>query len=1067
MNIMANVSTNIIRDQDRDINYIVTPNTKEVFYDIFKNENKAQKSYTLVGNYGTGKSSFLWAIKKNLQNQKHFFVSEEDELLNQQFEFVEIIGENQPLEKSFVKALGNKQDIQSALQQKWEECKSKNASLVIFIDEFGKHLEYFANNEGFEELYILQKIAEWVNDSKKDIYFVITLHQDFLSYSSGLSKRNQQEWEKIKGRFIELAFNEPIEQLIYFASEELKKISLPNNAKENYKRLNDLIINSNLTHSNDFLNKKDITLFPLDGLSTHLLVNSLQRYGQNERSLFTFLNNKSKFSVESHNGFYNVADVYDYLVNQLSTFIASPYNPHRAQWATTQKVLERAELTFNQSQYKIAEEVIKLIGLSNIFARQGGLLDREFIEKYLTNTKGFNANEVLDKLFSSGLIRFYNHANRINFLDGTDIDLEFELLNISKELNKSVQIGKELLRLVDLPIVLAKKYSFQRGSNRFFEFKILSDLSEITNGLRKGIDGNIYIVLDDIPIEELEKKSIEYSNCLFVLHSEVTEIKEDLYTVLKYEKLLEKFKDDKNAVKLINSEKHYQILKLKDILLEHIYEKNNSWINNGEKLSIKNKNELNHTLSNISEQNFSKTPFFRNELINKEFISTPIKTARKRLLREVLNNEAKENLGFPENKFPAEKSIYLSLLKATGVHQYDESLKYYKLDAPIKNSSFNDLWLASEEFIETALLSKQKISKLNQKLLSPPYKLKKGFVNFWVPIFLIAKKEEFALFHAKTGFIPFLSEDTISLIIKKPEDFLIKAYDVSGLKLNLLEGYKELVNISNDKDNGTRSTFISIYANFLRFYRSLNEYSKKTNSLSPQTLRLREAIKDSKDPEEALFINFPIALGFDHTSFSKNEKTLLEYTNHIQSAIEELKNAYPNILDKIEKVICSSYSLKEMPFNDYKPKIQDILNSIDPIFLSQEQSNFYKRMISPLDERDSWLKSVADVAIGKPINKMIDDEVPILIKNLRERITGLIKASEIQSFNESSQNQKLISLRLFDPNGSFTDQKVIIKQNQNKELKNIINKLQSELINLTADDKKEVLVRILSEEFSI
>ena len=75
-------------------------------------------------------------------------------------------------------------------------------------------------------------------------------------------------------------------------------------------------------------------------------------------------------------------------------------------------------------------------------------------------------------------------------------------------------------------------------------------------------------------------------------------------------------------------------------------------------------------------------------------------------------------------------------------------------------------------------------------------------------MFLIAKKEDYALFHKDGGFIPFLSEDTIDLIHKKPQDFFIKTYDVSGLKINLLEGYKEIVQIGDSKA-GTKTTFLN------------------------------------------------------------------------------------------------------------------------------------------------------------------------------------------------------------------------------------------------------------------
>jgi len=38
------------------------------------------------------------------------------------------------------------------------------------------------------------------------------------SYAYSLSKTQQQEWTKVKGRFREITFNEPVEQLLFLAN---------------------------------------------------------------------------------------------------------------------------------------------------------------------------------------------------------------------------------------------------------------------------------------------------------------------------------------------------------------------------------------------------------------------------------------------------------------------------------------------------------------------------------------------------------------------------------------------------------------------------------------------------------------------------------------------------------------------------------------------------------------------------------------------------------------------------------------------------------------------------------
>ena len=66
-------STNIIRDSAREINYIPTPNANRVVNQIANDFKKGIRSFNIIGSYGTGKSSFLWAMQQSLQGNKRFF----------------------------------------------------------------------------------------------------------------------------------------------------------------------------------------------------------------------------------------------------------------------------------------------------------------------------------------------------------------------------------------------------------------------------------------------------------------------------------------------------------------------------------------------------------------------------------------------------------------------------------------------------------------------------------------------------------------------------------------------------------------------------------------------------------------------------------------------------------------------------------------------------------------------------------------------------------------------------------------------------------------------------------
>lgn len=1065
-----NISTNILRDQSKELNYVVTPNTTKIFERIFSNENNSNKSFTLIGNYGTGKSTFLWALEKNLISEEFFFST----MLNKKYksyQFLKILGDATSLTYAFQKVLGLNNDATSReildeLEKRRKAAEKKQLGYVILIDEFGKFLEYINKNKVSSDLYLLQLVSEWVNDADKNTYFIITLHQNFISYSSALDLIDKQEWEKIKGRFVELLFNEPVEQLLFFASNQLDKIDIPKDLKKDFGKLNESILKSNLVNfsktNSSGLSEK---LFPLDWLSANILVQALQRYGQNERSLFTFLNDFNNTEKDERKEFFSVSRVYDYLINTLSSDIQNYNNPHRPQWLSSMRSLERAELNFSDD-YSIASEIIKTTCLVNIFGKTGGRFDKTFAAHYIERTTKFKldlVNKAVDKLEKNGIIRFYKHSNKFNFLEGTDIDIEQELTNITKEIAANFSIAEELGKLITFPVENAKRHSFITGTPRYFEYRILNDLSDVKNA-EGSLDGYINLIFNDKIVEkDVQKASVNSGSNLFVVYKNSKEIYSEIFTIGKYKLLVDKFAEDTNATNLLKEELKYHINKLEGLVLQNLYtnSQENVWYYNGKAELIESKKSVNSLLSRICDLQFSQTPILKNELFNRENLSPQINTARKFLFRKVLEFENNQLLGFDELKFPPEKSIYLSLLKNTGIHRVNNGI--YEYGSPT-DPSFGHLWNECISFLDSAKSSKRNLGELYEILKTKPFKLKKGFVEFWIPIFLIFKKEDYALFHETNGFVPFISNDVLDLIHKAPTNYSIKSYDVSGLNINLLEGYKELVNVNN-QTKGAKTTFLNIYGNFLRFYRGLNDYSINTKKLSGKAIKLREAIKNAKEPEDALFKQFPDALGFHGLSIKDDEEALKSYTIHIQDAIRELRSCYDSLIDRIEFTIQESLDCKELSFVDYKRTITTKLASINPNLLSPEQTIFFKRVFSPLDDRASWLKSIADVALNKSIESMIDEEEILLMNNIKAFISGLIKAADIHAFNKLSED-KLVSFEFVSESGDLVKERIVIDSKVNGKYSGVKNQLTEKLITLDTEKRKQLLFELLTLEMN-
>lgn len=225
-----NLSTNISQGVSDNFNYIVTPNAQKVYGNIVDSFQSGIHSFLIIGTYGTGKSSFLMALEQDLLNNKSNLVSERSVFADaKSFEFMNIVGDYSSLSTLLSKELSiapsdDSKNIFGTLTKYLIKLKAQNKFLFIFIDEFGKILEYAANNNPEKELYSLQTLAEFVNVSSRNVILITTLHQNFGAYAYKLTETQRNEWLKVKGRFKELVFAEPVGATFVFSSRKFNQI---------------------------------------------------------------------------------------------------------------------------------------------------------------------------------------------------------------------------------------------------------------------------------------------------------------------------------------------------------------------------------------------------------------------------------------------------------------------------------------------------------------------------------------------------------------------------------------------------------------------------------------------------------------------------------------------------------------------------------------------------------------------------------------------------------------------------------------------------------------------------
>ena len=196
-----NASVNIEFGVQEDFQYIVTPNVQRVLGEIVSSVSTGIHSFSIIGTYGTGKSSFIMALEKGLMGKDHSLVKERTVLFGANaFEILNIVGEYDSLQSILGRKLRiENRNVLDSIKQFCKKAESKNKAVIIVIDEFGKVLEHAAKNNPEEELYFIQQLCELVNDHHRKAVLLSTLHQNFGSYSNKLSESQRKEWQKAGG----------------------------------------------------------------------------------------------------------------------------------------------------------------------------------------------------------------------------------------------------------------------------------------------------------------------------------------------------------------------------------------------------------------------------------------------------------------------------------------------------------------------------------------------------------------------------------------------------------------------------------------------------------------------------------------------------------------------------------------------------------------------------------------------------------------------------------------------------------------------------------------------------
>jgi len=326
------------------------------------------------------------------------------------------------------------------------------------------------------------------------------------------------------------------------------------------------------------------------------------------------------------------------------------------------------------------------------------------------------------------------------------------------------------------------------------------------------------------------------------------------------------------------------------------------------------------------------------------------------------------------------------------------------------DSSFISVWKAGEAFLAQAKRHRLPLTEFLDVLAKPPFKLKQGLADFWVPTFLYLKRDEFALF-GNDIYLPEINEATLELIAKSPKDFTLKVFDVDGVRLDIFNQYRQFLSQST-KTYTDNQTFIETIRPFITFYRGLPEYAKHTNRLHKESIAIRRAILTAKDPEKTFFEDFPMALGISLLQLKKSPELLAEYVTKLQNAIRELRTCFEELVNRFELFIAEEVIYETFDFEGYKKKLRDRFKSVKQHRLLPYQKTLLMRVSSDLDDRKAWLSSIAQAVVGKTLDNFRDEDETILYDKFKTLVLEMDSLAQLSKNAVDETTEDVLNLEI-------------------------------------------------------
>lgn len=908
-------------------------------------KESGQGAFTWTGPYGSGKSSLAVVLGallggKGAARNKAVALTEKTGRMvvrtlrpgAEGYRFLGVVGRRQNCASLIVDALvrenlidqplfsstvGNA-ELLDTLRQTADN--PNHAGLVVVIDELGQVLEAAAQGRG--DLHILQELAEVASRSRGRLTVIGILHQAFAEYTSRLAQQTRSEWQKIQGRFVDLPIAPQAHEQLVLLSEAIGS-NPPDGFEAQAKKLAGIIEPESRERSSE-VTRTLVKCWPLNPVAACLLGPwSRRRFGQNQRSIFSFLNSAESLGFQDFLKqaqpleTYRPALFWDYLRTNLEPAILASPDGHR--WATAIDALQRCEQKI-EGGGETHLFVAKTVAVIDQFREQLGFrATPDIIRLSVPSPITIHLETVLQDLQDWSIIVYRRHLGAYAVFAGSDFDIEAAIKDERSRL-RAADLAS-CLDQVGLRPITANRHYLETGALRWLDVDVAPlDHASARAAAYQQADGALGLLLlvlpsdnladtdGSLPLQELcQDHDGLIAGAIAANGPVLLDLVEETAALLRIRDSHAELRGDAVARKEVDA--RLETARLQAAATTHKELLSAVWVRSRRNFRLPGMAAMHRFASELADETYAHSPKIRNELLNRTRPSSSATAARRQLLYAMALGRGQPHLGI--EGFPAEGGLCQSLLEATGLYRADPAVSDqpgFLGPTPTQDPSrLVPLWQAADNLLTDMSGQPVSLAEVYSLWQAPPYGVNHGLLPVLALAYVLSRLDRLAVY-LDDVIQPELDDFLVDRLLQDAGAVQIRQMEFTDMRVQVLTGINDIVFEHEDAQPASLDPLM-VARRLVALVMSLPPWTLRTAWVSPNAQHLRSMIRTAYDPNRLLFDDLPRFVsvsGVEPDSMDADHIVAL-----IRDGLQELTEAYRSMLSGMKSLLLEELDAAE------------------------------------------------------------------------------------------------------------------------------------------------------------